>query len=62
LNKKLGIPSLRAVSRMDDEEKALLAKLASEHPCSPSNSRSIDFEDYLRILSDAYADRVPISP
>ena len=59
LKEKVELPSLREIARIDDEKIAHLAKLAAEHPCSPSNSRSIDFEDYLKILSDAYEDRVP---
>lgn len=59
IKEEIGLPSLKAMVRLTDEEKTHLAALAAEHPCSGSNSRSIDPGNYIQLLSDAYRDRPP---
>jgi alcohol dehydrogenase len=58
----IGLPSMKAMIQLADEEMHHLAVLAAEHPCSASNSRPIDAGGYFRLLSEAYEDLPPRAP
>jgi alcohol dehydrogenase len=60
IKNEIGLPSMKAVIQLSDEELHHLAALAAEHPCSASNSRPVDAGGYFKLLSEAYEDRSPI--
>jgi alcohol dehydrogenase len=55
LMKTVGIPSLRDLQELSGKDMETLARLSDEHVCSPDNARSIGYDDYLRLVRQAYS-------
>jgi alcohol dehydrogenase len=55
LMRDIGIPSLRELQELSADDTEKVARLSTQHVCSPDNARTIEFDDYLALLSATYA-------
>lgn len=53
---EIGTPTLRDLRELTRIDLETLARLSVEHVCSPDNARDIDYDDYLRLFTRAYAE------
>jgi alcohol dehydrogenase len=53
---EIGIPTLRELRELSQEEAEMIARLSAEHVCSPDNAREIGYDDYLELLIRASTD------